>query len=138
MSKIELNDDGKSIMIKMSEGNPGAIAAMIVMVVESDSIDPKAFMGGIGAIIMLDTWKIYGTDIHILFNDKCDRDVRKMLVLIRAVQLGFFSQVKLQEMAADQRREINISDDEWQEIDDKVCGRLVDFQKRNEEVKQEF
>lgn len=77
--------------------------------------------------MILDTWGIYGTDIYVLWNDKCNRDVRQMLMLMRATQLGIFSHTKLQEMAADQMRQVNLSDEEMAELDEKVCERLEDF-----------
>ena len=96
MSKIQLTDTPMDILINMADGNPGAISALMEILKEGDAIDPQAFMGGLGAIMILDTWKIYGSDIYILFNDKCNRDVRQMLMLMRATQLGFFSHTKLQ------------------------------------------
>lgn len=87
-------------------------------------------MGGIGAVMILDTWEIYGTDIYVLWNDKCNRDVRQMLMIMRATQLGFFSHERLQEMASDQMRQINLTDEEWEDLDNKVCERLEDFARK--------
>lgn len=129
MSRIELTDTGMDALVKMAEGNPGAIQAMMDIMEKHDQIDPQAAMGALGAIMILDTWEIYGTDIYILYNDKCGRDVRKMLMIMRATQLGMFSHAKLKEMAADQMRSVDISDEEWQGLDDQVCERLEDFAK---------
>jgi len=129
MSRLELTDNTMSALMKMAEGNPGAISAMMEILEKHDSIDPQAMMGGLGAIMLLDTWEIYGTDIYILFNDKCNRDVRQLLMLMRATQLGHFSDVKLKQMAADQMREINLTDEEWTDLDDKVCSELDQFAK---------
>lgn len=128
-SRIELTDTSQTAIIKMAEGNPGAVIAMIDILAKHDEIDPQAMFGGLGAIMLLDIWGIYGTEIYILFNDKCNRDVRKMLILMRSCQLGFLPQSKLNEMAKDQLREINLSDDEWADIDAKVCDRLESFAK---------
>jgi len=117
------------IVMKMSKGNPGAVTAIMDIIDKHKSIDPQAVMGGVGAIMILDTWEIYGTDIYILYSDKCGKDVRKMLMLMRATQLGFFSHQKLQNMASDQCREINLNDEEWQSLDDKVCEQLSGFAK---------
>lgn len=129
MSRITLEDTGMEMIMKMSDGNPGALTTMMEIIEKHADIDPQAFMGGIGAIMILDTWEIYGTDIYILFNDKCNRDVRRMLMLMRATQLGLFSHSKLQQMAADQMREVNLTDDEWSDLDQKVCEQLEDFAK---------
>ncbi len=131
-SRIELTDSPQQVLTKMSDGNPGALMAMMEIIEKGDAIDPQAFAGGLGAIMILDTWEIYGSSIYVLFNDKCDRDVRKMLMLMRATQLGHFSQTKLQKMAADQSREINLTDEELADLDAKVCEQLENFQKPKE------
>ena len=129
MSKIKLTDTSTVVIVKMAEGNPGAIVALMEIMKEHDAIDPQAAMGGLGAIMMLDTWGIYDSDIYILFNDKCKRNVRQMLMLMRATQLGLFSYNKLKKMASDQERQVNLTDEELQELDDKVCGQLDGFQR---------
>lgn len=129
MSRIELTDNVMDMMVKMSEGNPGALTTMMQIMEKHQDIDPQAAMGGVGAIMILDTWEIYGTDIYILFNDKCDRDMRRMLLLMRATQLGHFPESKLRNLAADQMREINLTAEEWEELDKKVCDELKDFAK---------
>ena len=129
MSRIELTDTMMDVISKMSEGNPGAMMSIMEIMQKHDEIDPQAVMGGLGAIMILDTWSIYGTDIYVLFNDKCGRDVRTMLMIMRATQLGFFCHVKLRQLAADQMREVNITADELAELDKKVCERLTQFQK---------
>lgn len=129
MSKIQLTDTAMDALVKMAEGNPGAIHAMMAIMEHAESIDPQAAMGGLAAILLLDTWEIYGSSIYVLFNDKCDRDVRKFLLLERACQLGHLPHSKLQEMAADQRREINLTGEEWEEIEAFVLEELEEFQK---------
>lgn len=129
MSKIGLEDTTADVFVKMSDGNPGALNVLMTITKEHDEIDPQAMMGGLGAIMSLDTYEIYGTDIYILYNDKCNRDIRTMLMLMRATQLGFFSLTRLQEMAHDQSREVNITKEELEALDKQVCERLEDFQK---------
>jgi hypothetical protein len=127
--RVELTDSVQDVLIKMSEGNSGALSAMIDILNKHESIDPQAAMGGLGAIMILDTWQIYGPDIYVLWNDKCKRDTRKMLLLMRATQLGEFPESRLRELAADQMRKVNLTEDQWHEIDEKVCNRLDQFQK---------
>ena len=130
MSRIELTDNTISSIIKMSEGNPGAATALSAIAKKANEIDPQSAFGSLAGILSLDTYEIYGSSIYVLFNDKCGRDVRSMLLLLRAVQLGFKSQSWLKELAEDQRGQHNISDEQWAEIDDKVCSQLVDFQRK--------
>lgn len=66
MSKITLADDAKSAVIKMCEGNPGAIIALIEIIKCGEQVDPDDFMGGLGKILALDTLEIYGTDICVM------------------------------------------------------------------------
>jgi len=129
MSRLTLTDNTMSMTLKMSDGNPGAVSAIMDIIEKHDAIDPQAAMGGLGAIMMLDTWEIYGTAIYVLYSDKCGRDVRKMLMIMRATQMGLFSRDRLQQMAADQMRSVNLDDEEWYALDEKVCGQLEDFAK---------
>ena len=129
MSRIELTDTTMSALVKMAEGNPGALTAMMDILDKHESIDPQAFMGGLGAIMALDTYEIYGTDIYVLYSDKCGRDVRTMLMLMRATQLGFYPVASLKALAADQTRDVNISAEALDALDVKVCKALEEFAK---------
>lgn len=129
MSKIKLQDTVQDIVLKMSSGNPGAITVLCDLANKGAEIDPQDFMDGLGSILMLDTCEIYGTDIYVLFNDKCGRDLRKTIMILRAVQLGLFDTIKLKNMCSDQMRKINLTDDEWKSLDDSVCDKLTQFQK---------
>lgn len=102
-TKIELSDTTATVVAKMSEGNPGAINALIEILHATD-VDPDNKMGVLGAIMFLDTLGIYGTDIYILFNDICNRDVVKMLAVLRAPQLGLFNESILAEACHRQDR----------------------------------
>jgi len=128
MSRIELTDNMMSATMKMAEGNPGAITAIMEIIKEGDLIDPQSAMGGgLGALLSMDTWEIYGSSIYVLWNDKCGRDTRKMLMIMRAAQLGLFSLAMLKEMAADQTRSVDIPEEEWESLDKSVCERLEHF-----------
>jgi hypothetical protein len=129
MSVIKLTDTPMDAVMKMSEGNPGAIHALMDIVANAESIDPQGAMGGLGAILLLDTFEIRGSHIYILYNDKCNRDVRDLLMLIRAVQLGLLNQSRLVELAQDEMRSVNLTDDEMMDLDKQVCDRLEHFKK---------
>lgn len=87
--RIKLTDSIMDIVVKMSDGNPGAMSALMEML-KPNNIDPDNIMGGLGAILGLDTYGIYGTDIYILYSDICERKLPKMLAVLRACQLGLF------------------------------------------------
>lgn len=129
MSKIQLNDNTMDVIVKMSEGNPGAMnAIMEILKPESNEIDPDAFMGGMGVILSLDTLEIYGTDIYILHNDICDRNMVKMFAVLRAHQLGFLNGSVLKDACHRQDRSgkqmINVD-----ELYEKVKKQLPNFKK---------
>lgn len=104
MSKITLADNVMSAVIKMCEGNPGAMTALMEIIKCSKQVDPDDFMGGLGKILALDTLEIYGTNIYVLWNDICDRNTSKMIAVLRANQLGFISDQILKDACHRQNR----------------------------------
>ncbi len=131
MAKIKLNDNVQDIFIKMSDGNPGALFALSEIYKNGEEIDPQSFAKGFGPILNLDTLGIYGSDIYVLWNDQCDRDVRLMVMLLRANQLGFLSNDRLVAIFADQMRVDKLSSEELNDLDEQVCSRLPEFKKPN-------
>lgn len=92
MSRIQLTDTTMDAMCKMAEGNLGAITVMVQLVKRGKEIDPQGFLGGWGAILSLDTHGIYGPEIWMFYKDVCGEDIRIMIGLLRAIQLGFISE----------------------------------------------
>jgi hypothetical protein len=87
---IKGNDSIKDVVIKMSGGNPGAINALFEIINHCPQIDPDNLMGGIGTILLLDTYNIYASNIYVLWSDICERDIVKMIGVLRACQMGLF------------------------------------------------
>lgn len=129
MSRIRLGDNGIDVIVKMADGNPGAIQALMAIIAQSEEIDSQDTSGGIGAVLSLDMHQIYGTDIYILYNEKCQKDVRKLLVLLRACQLGIMPESKLHSLAGDRMNEIELADIEFSVLDAKVCEQRAKFQR---------
>ena len=127
--KIELSESIQDVMVKMSNGNPGAIPAIIDLYKNGIEIDPDSMLRELGPILYLDSNEIYGSDIYILWNDKCDRDVRRFIMLLRACKLGIFSNQKLKQLSLDQMRKVNITEEEWKDIEEKVLEQLPNFKK---------
>lgn len=90
MSKIQLTDSFFDVVAKMSEGNPGAMNVIMELYEKGEQIDPQGMMGGMGIVLLLDTFKIYGTDIYVLWSDICERQLNKTIAMVRAAQLGLF------------------------------------------------
>lgn len=93
-TRIQLTDSTRDAIFKMCEGNPGALN-VLVLIMNSENIDPENTMGGIGVILFLDTLGIYGSDIYVLHNDICENDIVKTLAVLRATQFGMFSGIEL-------------------------------------------
>lgn len=66
--KIELNDTTSNIIIKMSEGNPGAITVLMQLL-------EKNAMEGFRHILDLDDMNIRGTQIWIGYKDYCKNSI---------------------------------------------------------------
>lgn len=102
MSKINLSDNTATIVLKMSNGNPGAMNTIIELFQKGNEIDPDDPICGLGRVLFLDTLGIYGTDIYVLYNDICERDLAKMCAVLFAVQFGFFNGAVLKDACARQ------------------------------------
>lgn len=83
------------VIAEMSDGNPGGLTVMMMLLEKTESIDPDAALGGIGSILSLDTHGIYGSRIWMFYKDVCGQNINKMLGLMRAVQLGYLTDNKL-------------------------------------------
>ena len=85
MSKeiIDLTDSMMSAIMKLSEGNPGAMQVCMKIMDKAEEIDPDAMLGGLGVLLSLDTHQIYGSKIWMLYKDMCGEDIVKTLAVLR-------------------------------------------------------
>lgn len=90
--RITLEDTPKTAIIKLAEGNAGALLVMLSILEKGEAIDPDSAFGGMGAIFGLDTSGIYGHRIHVLYKYVCESNLTYMLAVLRAVQLGKLSE----------------------------------------------
>ncbi len=81
MTKIKITDSVRDIMVKMSEGNPGALTVLILPIKEDE-------MNLVTRILALDTMNLYGSKLYMLWNDCCDRDLQKVKNIIDAWKSG--------------------------------------------------
>ena len=125
-TRLDLNDDIRSAMLKMVDGNPSAINALVCLVKNAETIDPDDFAGPFGPFFHLDSYGIYGSDIWILYKDICGMDVAKTLGVLRAVQLGLERETNLKHAIANSRTQTIIDPDKL--LAD-VCKRLPNFNK---------
>lgn len=87
--RIELTDTPLDSIIKMSEGNPGAMNFMMMAISE----DP---MNVIKLILPLDTLELYGPKAYMLWNDCCDRDLSRVHKVLDAWREGRISKEEIQ------------------------------------------
>ena len=132
IGRISITDSVADAVTKMCDGNPGSVVAVLTILKGYSAIDPQAMLGGLGMLMMLDDKRIYGSSIYVLFHDKCCCDLRKFILLMRANQLGILPDIKIREMTSERIPEVNLSDEEWEEIDQKVCDQLDDFARPEE------
>lgn len=132
MARIKIDTKMSDMFMVMSDGNPGALTALLELFQNTARVDPDNFMREYGSILLLDMFEIYGTDIYILWNDICDRDIVNTIALIRAVQMGIISIELLKDICS--RRDgsgksmINVD-----EVYSKVSGQLSNFNRKIEE-----
>lgn len=91
MERITLLDSIASAITKVVEGNMGAMNVCMSLIKDGEKVDPQNIMGGFSYILDLDREGIYGTDIYVFWNDICNRELPKMISVLRAVRLGFFN-----------------------------------------------
>lgn len=92
MSRIQLTDTTQDAVVKMSDGNLGAINVMCALIKETPKYDPECAMGGLMKVLALDTLGIYGARIWIFCKDVCHGNIDVMIGLLRAHQLGHLSE----------------------------------------------
>lgn len=80
MSRIKLTSTPFDIITDLSDGNPGALTFLM-----------EAFNEGVPeffpTVLKLDTAEIYGPEAYILWNDCCDRDIKKTIQMIKKLDV---------------------------------------------------
>lgn len=74
--KITGSDNLQSIMVKMSEGNPGALSVLVQM---REKQGEMAFM----EMLSLDDMNIRGSQIWLGYKDHCGEDIDKFLKCVK-------------------------------------------------------
>lgn len=88
MTRLKLEHNVIDMAVALSGGNPGAISALTEMIKQTEAIDPQALLGRISHLMSLDSFEVYDGAIWTLYAKVAKRNVRTMIMLIRAVQLG--------------------------------------------------
>lgn len=88
IERIEANMSPQEVLITMGEGFPGAIAVCMELLKHGEQIDPDAELGGLSFLPLLDSLNIRGWRLYALWKDVCNKDVRNMMAVLRAYNLG--------------------------------------------------
>lgn len=123
------NDKVVDIMVKMSHGNPGAAVVLGQLIQQGTKMDADNVFGGFGSVITLDELGIYGSEIWILYKNICDENARKMVVLLRAAQLGIQNINEIYDvidsfLIEKKPQKLKMS---FEEMNRQVCSRLDNF-----------
>jgi len=121
---LTLDDTLEDIIVKMSKGNPGAMSAIVSLLSEYPLADPLNPLKELAPILTFDYLGIYGTDLYIIWNDKCNRDVYKIFILIRSIQLGLMDGKKLVALSKDQLNKLRLSSEDWASLGEKIGGEI--------------
>jgi hypothetical protein len=89
MSRVKGTDTLFDMVVKMSEGNPGALTFFSEMLSKEDWNTP--IPGAFLYILNLDDMGVYGSKAYMLWNDCCDRDLNKVELVLRNHQMGELS-----------------------------------------------
>lgn len=109
-NRINLKDTTQDALIKLAEGNPGALSVCIMFIKETAEIDPDSALGGLGNLLRLDNMGIYGSRIWMLYKDVCGQSINKTIAILRAHQLGFLGESELRFAIDDYGRNIDVND----------------------------
>lgn len=75
-------------LVAMSEGNPGCASVLGQIAQKGEVIDPQMAFEGLGHIMMLDTYNIYGSNVWVFYKDMCGQNIVRIIGAIRATQMG--------------------------------------------------
>ena len=92
--RIKGNMNFVEMLYEMSEGNPGALDVLGQLVAHKT----QNWAGGLGLILNLDTHRIYGSDIWVLYKDICGEDIDLVCTVLRTFQFGTFSREEIAEV----------------------------------------
>lgn len=83
----------------LSEGNPGAITAMLEMISEYQKIDPQAIFGSYHVIMFLKDYNFKGTNIWNLWKNVCHQKHVNFAAVMRGHQMGFITRQSIDSLA---------------------------------------
>jgi len=128
--RIDFKDNVMEAIMKIAEGNPGALRVCMELYQHTGNIDPDSAFGGLGSLLALDSLGIYGSKIWMLYKDVCNEDLVSMVMVLRSEQLGFISENQVTNAIETRGSGLDI-----EELYKKVTGQLTKFN-TNGEIKK--
>lgn len=89
--RINIDMSTIDVITAMAEGNPGALRVLVEVIKATPEVDPDSALGWLGPLCTMDNLDCYGSKVWLLYKDICGQDVRHMIAVLRASQLGFVS-----------------------------------------------
>ena len=101
MERINILDTPMDAIMKIADGNPGAVTAISECMSQVTSIDTDTALGAFGFVLNLDSFGIYGSDVWILYKDLCKCEPLKMITVLRAIQMGLMPLTEIKSAIGD-------------------------------------
>ncbi len=127
MARLDLDMNAGEMILKLSEGNPGAITMLSRGLGMVEAIDPDSAYGPFTLLFPLDDLGIYGSRIWMLFKDVCKQNFVLTAAALRAQQLGFISADTLNHAIDNYGEGIDVV-----ALHARVCEELPNFRKELE------
>ena len=90
MGRISLLDTMEETMMKFSNGNPGAMQTLVELLKN----DPQKMFQN---LLTLDRMKLYEDKLYMLWNDSCNRDIKKVQEIIKQYRMRKIKQSDIEE-----------------------------------------
>lgn len=121
MKRINPDMPISTIIAIMSEGFPGVDIVLYTVYERNAVVDPQTLYKSLDAITFLDEKGIYGRDVWDLYQCACEENVAKLIMTLRAVQLGIIPMFHVKKAI---RRDMRL---DFDNMEFEVCSRLSEF-----------
>ena len=89
--RLDTIDTIKDAVVKMSDGNPGAVVALMQMMIRGNKYGE---VHGLRRLCILDECEIYGSKVWLLWKDVCNFDGERFDKMIDGGKKAILSEVK--------------------------------------------
>lgn len=93
---IEYNDSLQDMIVKMADGNVGALGVLPKLLAADQEVDPDS-AHPLTILLTMDMQEIRGERIWVLYKYCCGQDLTRTIAAIRAAQLGLIEVKRLHE-----------------------------------------